>query len=466
MVQTDITASGTVVWQGGDGLDEADLATVAAKSNQTDYVERGLSVTYDGVNDTIDIGSGHAVIEDSQRAYDVLPAQETGISLPAPSGVNYVYLVHDPETDDDVRYHVDDDDSAPSDPSLKIAEVDAGASTVTEQNRDPTLSAAALAGLSVNDVVDLEGSGLDVNSNGVLEATGSASDTRVETQDAGTTLYTDTDVLNLDSSTDLTVTDDGNGQVTVGATGGGTDTRTDVSDNGVTVVQDAEDIDFGTDLDVTDDGDGSVTVDSTASGGSGLSTTTIDDTDSPFTTSDEDVIYVDTSAGAVTVTLASSDATLGNEIEIHNISGANAVTVQTESTETIDPNAQSSVAIGKAGWSVSFVSDGSNWDSSLEGEFDSISTETLLIGGNNAVMSVAASGNKTLTNGRAEVGTALSATDATFYLALGIDDPNQDAKITGRLFWDDSDGTYNVEIIEDGTNVGNPTVNYDILRVR
>jgi len=54
-----------------------------------------------------------------------------------------------------------------------------------------------------------------------------------------------------------------------GGGGGGTstDTRVNVSDDGAEVQEDAEDINFGTDLDVTDDGDGSVTVDSTGGGG-------------------------------------------------------------------------------------------------------------------------------------------------------------------------------------------------------
>lgn len=83
-----------------------------------------------------------------------------------------------------------------------------------------------------------------------------------------------------------------------------------------------------------------------------------------------------------------------------------------------------------------------------------------------ALIAVAATGQTTLSSGTAVVDTGLSATDATFYLALGVDDPDADTKIAGRLFWDDSAGTYKVEIVETETSVGNPTVNYDILRVR
>lgn len=80
-------------------------------------------------------------------------------------------------------------------------------------------------------------------------------------------------------------------------------------------------------------------------------------------------------------------------------------------------------------------------------------------------MNVVASGQVSLTSGTAVVDTGLSATDATFQLALGIDDPAADAKVSGRLFWDDSAGTYKVEIVEQETAV-DPTVNYDIVRVR
>lgn len=86
---------------------------------------------------------------------------------------------------------------------------------------------------------------------------------------------------------------------------------------------------------------------------------------------------------------------------------------------------------------------------------------------NNSIsMDQAASGQVSLTSGTAVVDTGISATDATFQLAIGVDDPNADCKLTGRLFWDDSAGTYKVEIVEDGTSVGNPTANYDVIRVR
>lgn len=86
-------------------------------------------------------------------------------------------------------------------------------------------------------------------------------------------------------------------------------------------------------------------------------------------------------------------------------------------------------------------------------------------GGNVMAQNVAATGQTGLTSGTAVVDTGLSNSDATFMLALGIDDPNADAKVSGQLFWDDSVGTYKVEIKEQETEVS-PNVNYDVIRVR
>jgi len=79
--------------------------------------------------------------------------------------------------------------------------------------------------------------------------------------------------------------------------------------------------------------------------------------------------------------LASADATLANEIRVVNIDATNTVTVETEGSETIDPNAEASKSIANAGWVVAFVSDGSNWDTTLAGEFESVTTDQLVIGG-------------------------------------------------------------------------------------
>ena len=85
--------------------------------------------------------------------------------------------------------------------------------------------------------------------------------------------------------------------------------------------------------------------------------------------------------------------------------------------------------------------------------------------GNKMLDNVVDSGQVALSSGSAVVDTGLSTTSATFSLAIGVNDPDADAKVSGRLYWDDSAGTYKVEIVETETSA-NPTVNYDIIRVR
>jgi len=82
-----------------------------------------------------------------------------------------------------------------------------------------------------------------------------------------------------------------------------------------------------------------------------------------YTTADEELIPVDTTGGAVTITLASADVSSGNEIIIKDVGGTastNNITVATEGSETIDANG--SITIDVDYGSIVVVGDGTNWD--------------------------------------------------------------------------------------------------------
>lgn len=83
----------------------------------------------------------------------------------------------------------------------------------------------------------------------------------------------------------------------------------------------------------------------------------------------------------------------------------------------------------------------------------------------NIARDVPADGTATLSTGTAVIDTGISDNSATFHVALGVVDPDADAKVDYRMFWDDSDGTHKVEIFEDGTSVGGFDVNYHVIRV-
>lgn len=83
----------------------------------------------------------------------------------------------------------------------------------------------------------------------------------------------------IDFTTNISVTDDGDGSITVEASDSG---GVEVEDSGTSVLTEVGNLNFGTDLDVTDDGDGSVTIDSAAGGGSSL---TLEDNETEVTAS-------------------------------------------------------------------------------------------------------------------------------------------------------------------------------------
>jgi len=80
------------------------------------------------------------------------------------------------------------------------------------------------------------------------------------------------------------------------------------------------------------------------------------------TTSGEEVVLADTSGGALTVTLASADTGAGNVVTVVDVGGAagsDAITVDTEGSETID--GASSTTIQSDYGAAVVVADGSNW---------------------------------------------------------------------------------------------------------
>jgi len=138
----------------------------------------------------------------------------------------------------------------------------------------------------------------------------------------------------------------------------------------------------------------------------------------------------------------------------HEDGGADEITVTGLSGDLADPqdpkSHASTHAVGGA--------------DSLAGE--QVDVGQLDVGGSVVAQSVALSGQVTLSSGSATVDTGISAVDATFHVALGVDDPGSDVDVAARLFFDTSAGTYKINFVESSTSVGNPTVNFDVVRVR
>lgn len=88
-----------------------------------------------------------------------------------------------------------------------------------------------------------------------------------------------------------------------------------------------------------------------------------------------------------------------------------------------------------------------------------------IIGGGDSEQLVTA-GVVTLSSGSAEISTGLGAgVKIDIRLDPSGDGGNAaDVKVAARAFWDNTAGEIKVEILEDGTSVGNPDVGYEIVK--
>lgn len=119
----------------GDDADAANFASVYEAIGNTDFVVRGLNIS--NVSDgTFDLSAGKAVVSDAsadaaqsdevrdqQVSYVVEVGPKTGLSYTT-SDVNYVFVDVLLTDDDALDIVINTTDSAPEQPSLKIAEID------------------------------------------------------------------------------------------------------------------------------------------------------------------------------------------------------------------------------------------------------------------------------------------------------------------------------------------------------
>ena len=119
----------------GDDADAANFASVYEAIGNTDFVVRGLNIS--NVSDgTFDLSAGKAVVSDAsadaaqsdevrdqQVSYVVEVGPKTGLSYTT-SDVNYVFVDVLLTDDDALDIVINTTDSAPAQPSLKIAEID------------------------------------------------------------------------------------------------------------------------------------------------------------------------------------------------------------------------------------------------------------------------------------------------------------------------------------------------------
>lgn len=186
--------TGTGTADGNEDWDSAGyIGGMAAKDNASDYVEAGLSITPTYTTPAFDLSAGLAFIKHTGSVTVQNPSDDastysgtwdqgvtlavdvdaqTGIAL-TDSAVNRVYLAVDLTSNDGHYVRVDTEASpnVPTDPYIKIAEIDTTNDTLTEYNRNPNIRADEVtpdevagikyvhSGLSASEVVDLINNG-------------------------------------------------------------------------------------------------------------------------------------------------------------------------------------------------------------------------------------------------------------------------------------------------------------------
>lgn len=166
--------------QFNDYDDPQNFAFHLGQSNLGDFVEYGLSLTADHANENFDVTEGKAYVEQTDAigdasgetrhrlVYAVHVDAIADVGFATTAGVNYVWLDANVGSQDSPQIVVETNDVAPSDASLKLGEIDAGAdSAAVETNREPTST------FGPTTITDAKGTSLvDVPETGPVAVTG------------------------------------------------------------------------------------------------------------------------------------------------------------------------------------------------------------------------------------------------------------------------------------------------------
>lgn len=140
---------------GADWDDAAGFAFHEDSINERDYVVGGLEFNVNWSTNTLNVTDGKAKIYQSEAqtndhsgdggpgpkvlkhtVFTIQPDSSGDLTLTA-GATNHVYLGVNQQENDDYVWQVNTDETPPSEPYLKLGEVDTANSTITELNRAP-----------------------------------------------------------------------------------------------------------------------------------------------------------------------------------------------------------------------------------------------------------------------------------------------------------------------------------------
>lgn len=90
------------------------------------------------------LSGGYARIFDGSQIWHIFIDGKDTINLESDSGVTYFFVAYDVDRKQ-IYYEVNSTDTSPSDPSLKILEIDASAQTASKENRKAVIGVGSTA---------------------------------------------------------------------------------------------------------------------------------------------------------------------------------------------------------------------------------------------------------------------------------------------------------------------------------
>jgi len=523
------TGTGLSDRDNSDWLDAANLMALAHSENITDYKVSGLSVSADYANDEATVSTGQARIKatnvdtvdhsnhsvrqigsyqwDEVTVAVVLTSSET-VSISS-TGQTDIYL--DTPLDSGSPDQIQVTTSQPSSPHLKLATVDADAQSVDESfNNNPS---ANYANVTVNSALDAQSatvstapsSSIDVARKNELdgkadlthasrhESGGSDSITfaNLANQDAHSILINTSsnlpsagtaDRLFVETDTGRVLYDDGSSWVEVGLTESQIDlvNLNNKDHTNLTGISADDHHSKYTDSEAQTAVEGNVNAEDLATssatsgyvpqanGSGGLTIGQLSHTDLGSISSNS---HHTKTSSASELTDVSPDSTSDAHHSKYTDTNAQSAVEGSVNVEDLITSASVGAEVpqsdAKGGLSMSRINHAfvSNVQADDHHQNPTAGTGLTDEGGNQFGMDVVTTGSVTLSSGKATIDTGVAKSNtATFMVAFGPG--TDDADVAADIRADSSSGNYEVDIQETDTSVGNPTVEYDIVRVR
>lgn len=287
-----------------------------------------------------------------------------------------------------------------------------------------------------------------------LETAGEVTNTHINVENNGTQTLADVDAVNF--ATDLDVSDDGDGSVTVDSTAS-TGASTNISNDGSQVVDSTDDINFTNNLTASDDADGTATVETSAlneeqvedtvnsllSGGSNVSLSYDDPNDTLTIDSSDADSHTDVSEGGTLVVSDVGDVNFADNLSVAD-DGDGTVTV--DAVDSGDTRTDVSDSVGVVVAETEDVTFTASGDASVSVTAD---------GDGTATVDVSATDTDTRTDISDSGGVVVSDTEDVTFDSTGSASVSvaSDGDGTGTVTVDATDTDTHFDVSEDGTSV-------------